>query len=84
MSRIIFFMAVFVLAACGGTVTITDTTRYAKVEDIIASNNKKYRYTIVAWQKTPDIKRYIIHSDSLYNIGDNIEIRNREIKSKSH
>ncbi len=72
------------LAACGGTVTITDTTRYAKVEDIMASNNKKYRYTIVAWQMTPDIKRYIIHSDSLYNIGDNIEIRNREIKNKPH
>ena len=72
------------LAACGGTVTITDTTRYAKVEDVMASNNKMYRYTIVAWQRTPDIKRYIIHSDSLYNIGDNIEIRNREIKNKPH
>jgi len=63
-----------IMTACG-TTTIVDTKRFVKVEDITFSRSKEYKYTATAWQYKPKIKKYIIKTDSLYNIGDLIEIK---------
>ena len=63
-----------VLTACG-TTTIVDTKKYVKVEDIKFSTSKEYKYTAIAWQYKPKIKKYVIHTDSLYNIGEWIELK---------
>ena len=63
------------LTACGTTTIIVDTKKYAKVEDIVSSKSKNYKYTAIAWQYKPKVRKYIIHTDSLYNIGDWIEIK---------
>ena len=39
------------------------------------STSKEYKYTAIAWQYKPKVKKYVIHTDSLYNIGDWIEIK---------
>ena len=44
------------LTACA-TTTIVDTKRYAKVEDITVSMSKNYKYTAIAWQYKPRIKK---------------------------
>ena len=62
------------LTACG-TSTIIDVNRTAKIEDIIKSPKKEYKYRVIAWQYKPKVKKYVIHTDSLYNIGDWIEIK---------
>ena len=63
-----------ILTSCGTTTTI-DAKRYAKVEDIKFSTSKEYKYIAVAWQYKPKVKKYVIHTDSLYSIGDWIEIK---------
>jgi hypothetical protein len=67
-------MAAAIMTACG-TTTIVDTRRYVKVEDIIPSTSKEYKYKAVAWQYKPRIKKYIIYTDSLYSIGSWVEIK---------
>ena len=66
-----------ILTACG-TTTIVDK-RFAKVEDIKYSTSKEYKYTAIAWQYKPKVKKYVIHTDSLYSIGDWIEIKNKHL-----
>ena len=73
---ILLLMAAAIMAACG-TTTIVDTKRYVKVEDIIPSTSKEYKHKVIAWRYKPSIKKYVIHTDSLYNIGDWIEIKNK-------
>ena len=67
-------LIVVVLTACG-TTTVVNTKRFVKVEDIKYSTSKEYKYTAIAWQYKPKVKRYIIHTDSLYSVGDWIEIK---------
>ena len=69
----LLLMAV-ILTACG-TTTVVDIKRYAKVEDIKYSTSKEYKYKAVAWQYKPKVKKYVIHTDSLYSIGNWIEIK---------
>jgi outer membrane biogenesis lipoprotein LolB len=71
---ITLLLMAILLTACGIT-TIVDTKRFAKVENIKYSTSKEYKYTAIAWQYNPKVKRYIVHTDSLYNIGDWIEIK---------
>ena len=68
----LLLMAV-ILTACG-TTTIVDT-RFAKVEDIKYSTSKEYKYTAIAWQYKPKVRKYIVKTDSLYRIGDWVEIK---------
>lgn len=74
MKKIVTLLMAIVLTACG-TTTIVDTKKYAKVEDIMYSKSSNYKYTAIAWQYKPRIKKYIVKTDSLYNIGDWIEIK---------
>ena len=76
MKKIVTLLMAIVLTACG-TTTIVDIKRFAKVEDIKFSTSKEYKYTAIAWQYKPRIKKYIVKTDSLYNIGDWIEIKNK-------
>lgn len=71
---ILFLMLATIMASCG-TATIIDVHRTAKIEDIIKSPKKEYKYKAVAWQYKPKIKKYIVYTDSLYTIGDLIEIK---------
>jgi hypothetical protein len=73
--KVITLLLMTVLLTACGTTTIVDTKRYARVEDIKYSTSKEYKYTAIAWQYKPKVKRYVIHTDSLYNIGDWIEIK---------
>ena len=61
------------LTACATTIVVDK--RYANVEDIKYSTSKEYKYTAIAWQYKPKVKRYVIHTDSLYSIGNWIEIK---------
>lgn len=74
MKKIVTLLMAIVLTACG-TTTIVDIKRFAKIEDIKYSTSKEYKYTAIAWQYKPRIKKYIVKTDSLYNIGDWIEIK---------
>ena len=74
MKKIVTLLMTVILTACG-TTTIVDTKRFAKIEDITFSRSKEYKYTAIAWQYKPRIKKYIVKTDSLYNIGDWIEIK---------
>jgi len=74
MKKIVTLLMTVILTACG-TTTIVDTKKYAKVEDIMYSKSNNYKYTAIAWQYKPKIKKYIVKTDSLYNIGDWIEIK---------
>lgn len=71
--KIVILLLSVLLTACA--TTIVDTKRFAKVEDITFSTSKEYKYTAIAWQYKPKIKKYIVKTDSLYNIGDLIEIK---------
>jgi hypothetical protein len=74
MKKIVILLMAIVMTACG-TTTIVDVKKFAKVEDIKSSTSKDYKYTAIAWQYKPKVRKYIVHTDSLYNIGDLIEIR---------
>jgi uncharacterized protein YxeA len=74
MKKIVILLMAVVLTACG-TTTIVNTKKYAKVEDIMYSKSSNYKYTAIAWQYKPKVKKYIIHTDSLYSIGNWIEIK---------
>ena len=74
MKKIVMLLMAVVLTACG-TTTIVNTKKYAKVEDIMYSKSSNYKYTAIAWQYKPKVKKYIIHTDSLYSIGNWIEIK---------
>jgi hypothetical protein len=74
MSKIFILLMAVLLTACG-TTTIVNTRRFVKVEDIVSSTSKEYKYKAVAWQYKPRVKKYIIHTDSLYNIGNWVEIK---------
>jgi hypothetical protein len=74
MKKIVILLMAVVLTACG-TTTIVDTKKYVKVEDIKSSTSKEYKYIAIAWQYKPKVKKYVIHTDSLYNIGEWIEIK---------
>ena len=63
-----------ILTSCG-TTTIVDTKRFAKVEDIKYSTSKEYKYKAVAWQYKPKVRKYIVKTDSLYRIGDLVELK---------
>ena len=52
-----------------------DKMEFAKIEDIKYSTSKEYKYTAIAWQYKPKVKRYVIHTDSLYSIGDWVELK---------
>jgi hypothetical protein len=74
MKKIVILLMAVVLTACG-TTTIVGTKKLVKVEDIKYSTSKEYKYTAIAWQYNPKVKKYVIHTDSLYNIGEWIEIK---------
>lgn len=71
--KVITLLMAVILTACG-TTTIVDT-RYAKVEDIKYSTSKEYKYTAITWQYKPKVRKYIVKTDSLYRIGDLVEIK---------
>jgi len=71
---ITLLLTAVLLTACGAS-TIIDVNRTAKIEDIIKSPKKEYKYIAIAWQYEPKIKKYIVYTDSLYNIGDWIELK---------
>ena len=73
--KVITLLLMAVLLTACGTSTIIDVNRTAKIEDIIKSPKKEYKYRVIAWQYKPKVKKYVIHTDSLYNIGDWIEIK---------
>jgi hypothetical protein len=75
MKKVITLLLMTVLLTACGTTTIVDTKRLVKVEDIKFSTSKEYKYTAIAWQYKPKVKKYVIHTDSLYNIGEWIEIK---------
>jgi len=74
MKKIILLLMAAITSACG-TSTIIDVNRTAKIEDIIEYPKKEYKYKAIAWQYVPKIKKYIVYTDSLYAIGDLIEIK---------
>ena len=74
MKKIVILLMAVILTACG-TTTIVDTKKYVKVEDIKFSTSKEYKYTAIAWQYKPKVKKYVIHTDILYNVGEWIEIK---------
>jgi hypothetical protein len=74
MKKVIMILLIAVLLTSCAT-TIVNTKRLVKVEDIKYSTSKEYKYTAIAWQYNPKVKKYIIHTDSLYNIGEWIEIK---------
>lgn len=76
MKKIVILLMAVVLTACG-TTTIVDTKKYVKVEDIMYSKSNNYKYTAIAWQYKPKVKKYVIHTDSLYSIGNWIEIKKK-------
>ena len=73
--KVITLLLMAVLLTACGTSTIIDVNRTAKIEDIIESPKKEYKYRAIAWQYEPKIKKYIVYTDSLYAIGDLIEIK---------
>jgi hypothetical protein len=75
MKKVITLLLMTVLLTACGTTTIVDTKRLVKVEDIKFSTSKEYKYTAIAWQYKPKVKKYVIHTDSLYNIGEWIELK---------
>ena len=74
MKKIVMLLMAVVLTACG-TTTVVETKKYAKIEDIMYSKSNNYKYTAIAWQYKPKVKKYVIHTDSLYSIGSWIEIK---------
>ena len=74
MKKIVILLMAAIMSACG-TSTIIDVNRTAKIEDIIESPKKEYKYRAIAWQYEPKIKKYIVYTDSLYAIGDLIKIK---------
>jgi hypothetical protein len=74
MKKVITLLLMAVILTACGTTTIVDT-RFAKVEDIKFSTSKEYKYTAIAWQYKPKVKKYVIHTDSLYNVGEWIELK---------
>jgi hypothetical protein len=75
MKKVITLLLMAVLLTACGTTTIVNTRRFVKVEDIVSSTSKEYKYKAVAWQYKPKVKKYVIHTDSLYGIGNWIEIK---------
>jgi len=75
MKKVITLLLMAVILTACGTTTIVDTKKYVKVEDIKYSTSKEYKYIAIAWQYKPKVKKYVIHTDSLYNVGDWIEIK---------
>ena len=73
MKKVVILLMAVILTACG-TTTIVDK-RFAKVEDIKSSTSKEYKYKAVAWQYKPKVRKYIVKTDSLYRIGDLVEIK---------
>ena len=82
MKQIILFLTVVLITACSTSTVINDTTTYAVVENIHNSNSSKYKYVVTAWQYQPKIKKYEIHTDSLYKINSFIKIKNKQLKEK--
>ena len=74
MKKVITLLLMAVILTSCGTTTIVDT-RFAKVEDIKYSTSKEYKYTAIAWQYKSKVRKYIVKTDSLYRIGDWIEIK---------
>ena len=72
--KVITLLLTAVLLTACGTTTIVDT-RFAKVEDIKYSTSKGYKYTAIAWQYKPKVRKYIVKTDSLYRIGDLVKIK---------
>ena len=72
--KVITLLLMAVLLTACGTTTIVDK-KFAKVEDIKYSTSKEYKYTAIAWQYKPKVRKYIVKTDSLYRIGDWVEIK---------
>lgn len=71
----ILFFAISLFCSCTGTKVIYDTKRIATVENIQYNTiNHKSKYIVDAWSTYPNIKKYKIYTDSIYNIGQNISI----------
>lgn len=66
---------ILLFCSCTGTKVIYDTERIATVENIQYNTmNHKSKYIVEAWSTYPNIKKYKIYTDSIYNIGQNISI----------
>jgi len=75
MKKILFLLITIILASCA--TTINDVKTYAKVEEVYGSFSSRYKYKVIAWRYKPTIKKYIIKTDSLYQKGSIIEIKNK-------
>jgi hypothetical protein len=75
MKKILFLLITIILASCA--TTINDVKSYAKVEEVYGSFSSRYKYKVIAWRYKPTIKKYVIKTDSLYQKGSIIEIKNK-------
>ena len=75
MKKVIMMLLIAVLLTACGTTTILNAKRFARVEDIKSSTSKECKYTVIAWQYKPKVRKYIVKTDSLYRIGDLVEIK---------
>ena len=76
MKKIFLLLMAVIMASCSTTtIVVNRKAKMAKVKEIIVSPKKEYKYRMIAWQYEPRIKKYKVYTDSLYNIGDWIEIK---------
>ena len=75
MKKILFLVITIILASCA--TTINDVKSYAKVEEVYGSFSSRYKYKVIAWRYKPTIKKYVIKTDSLYQKGSIVEIKNK-------
>ena len=76
MKKIFLLLMIAIMASCSTTtIVVNERAKMARIKEIIVSPKKEYKYRMTAWQYEPRLKRYTVYTDSLYNIGDWIEIK---------